>query len=201
MIIGTLAVSVGASMHSLKKFEQFLETVDLTGYRERYQAQFVEMNLPKNIQVLELLYRTYWDKPRFVDFEDFYAMYMKEKGRDIRRFRRESRMLAGMCTTCFKIGIKARIYRTWTGIVTQIHAGYVAESVFGPGAVNMSEDLDRQGIDIQVYYKGTALNYDVKKKANAGVMGRPHTPTGDDSGARVEIRYEVPVFETILHPK
>jgi len=182
----------------LDKFEKFLQSVDLKTYREKYMSiKIVEMNLPKGIQAIELLYRVYWDEKKFIDFEEFYKIYEKEKGRELRKFQKKS----GMCPKCFKKGIRARTYRTWAGLITQIHAGYIAERVFGPDTVRMSEQLDRQDADIQVQYKGIILNYDVKKIANAGVMGRGHVPRRPIPGEKFSIRYEVPNLDIILHPK
>ena len=185
-------------MYSAEKFERFLQSVDLKAYREKYMPiKIVEMNLPKSIQAIELLYRVYWDEKNFIDFEEFYKIYEKEKGRELRKFQKKS----GMCPKCFKKGIRARTYRTWAGLITQIYAGYVAERVFGPNTVKMSEQLDHQDADIQVQYRRVILNYDVKKIANAGVMGRGHVPKRPIPGEKISIRYEVPSLDVILHPK
>lgn len=182
----------------LEKFNKFLQTVDLEAYRKIYMPiKIVEMNLPKDIQAIRLLYRVYWDDKKFIDFNTFYTIYEREKKRELREFQKKS----GMCSKCFKKGIKARIYRTWAGLITQIHAGFVAERVFGPDTVKMSEILDRQDADIQVRYKGFTLNYDVKKEANAGVMGRSHVPKKPIPGEKISIRYEVPTLDIILHPE
>lgn len=185
-------------MSPLEKFNKFLESIDLKAYRAIYMPiKIVEMNLPKNIQAIELLYRVYWDEKCFIDFNAFYEIYEKEKRSELRKFQKKS----GMCPKCFKKGIKARTYRTWAGLITQIHAGYVAESVFGPGAVKMSEELDHQDADIQVQYKKAVLNYDVKKIANAGVIGRGHVPKRPIPGEKISIRYEVPSLDVIFNPK
>lgn len=182
----------------LNKLNNFLQSVDLKAYREKYMSiKIVEMNLPKSIQAIELLYHVYWDEKKFIDFEEFYKIYEKEKSRELRKFQKKS----GMCPTCFKKGIRARTYRTWAGLITQIHAGYVAEQVFGPNTVKMSEQLDHQDVDIQVQYKKVVFNYDVKKIANAGVMGRGHAPKRPIPGEKISIRYEVPALDIILHPK
>lgn len=182
----------------LNKFNEFLKSVNLRAYRGKYMPiKIVEMNLPKSIQAIELLYRVYWDEKNFIDFEEFYKIYEKEKGRELHKFQKKS----GMCPKCFKKGIRARTYRTWAGLITQIHAGYVAEGVFGPNTVRMSEQLDHQDADIQVQYKEVVLNYDVKKIANAGVMGRSHVPKRPIPGEKISIRYEVPSLDIILHPK
>ncbi|MCX6765771.1 MAG: TaqI family restriction endonuclease [Candidatus Moranbacteria bacterium] len=182
----------------LQKFSDFLKTVNLSAYREKYSSiKIVEMNLPKNIQAIKLLYRIYWDEKNFVDFNAFYDIYRRENRKKLSEFRKK----IGMCPSCFKKGIEARIYRTWAGLITQMHAGYVAESVFGKNTVNMSEELDHKGADIQVQYRELVINYDVKKKSNSGVMGRSHKPKEPIPGITIPIRYEVPDLKTILHPK
>lgn len=131
----------------LKGFEKFLESVDLKGYRQKYShIKIVEMDLPKDIQAIELLYKVYWDEKKFLNFKDFYKRYLREKKDQLEKYREKSTM----CKDCFYRGLEARIYRTWAGLITQIHAGYVAESVFGEGKVSMSAELDSQGADIRV---------------------------------------------------
>ena len=175
----------------LKKFEKFLESVDLAGYRKKYsRIKIVEMDLSKEIQAIELLYKVYWEEKNFLSFEDFYKRYLKEKAKQLEKFRRD----VTMCKDCFYRGLEARIYRTWAGIITQIHAGYVAESVFGDGSVSMSAELDSQGADIRVEYKGHFLNYQVKKTSYSGVKsGRPLPRKGKLKGEAIDIKYEVPV--------
>ena len=48
----------------------------------------------------------------------------------------------------------------------------IAESIFGEGTVAMSGELDHQGADFQVRYKGKILNYQVKKKSFSGEVRR-----------------------------
>jgi hypothetical protein len=181
----------------LEKFEKFLKTVDLQGYRKKYsQVKIVEMDLPKEIQAIELLYKVYWNEKNFLTFENFYARYLKEKRARLEKFRLKSTM----CEDCFYRGLKARIYRTWAGLITQIHAGYVAESVFGNGTVSMSAELDSQGADIRVEYKGHFLNYQVKKTSHSGVMSRRPLPRKRKlKGESVDIKYEVP--NVLSNPK
>lgn len=94
----------------------------------------------------------------------------------------------------FYCGIEARIYRTWTGLITQIHGGYVAEFVFGDETVSMSRELDSSGVDIKVDYKNHILNYQVKKTSFSGVMSRIPLPRKKkNNGENIDIKYEVPV--------
>ena len=148
------------------------------------------MNLPKDIQAIRLLYKIYWDDKKFINYDDFYREYLKQYKIEIESFREK----ITMCEDCFYRGLPARIYRTWASIITQIHAGYVAESVFGNGTVNMSAELDHKGADFQVSYKDKILNYQVKKDSFSGVKSnRPLPRKGKLEGESIDIRYEVPI--------
>ena len=107
-----------------------------------------------------------------------------------------------MCKDCFYRGLPARIYRTWASIITQIHAGYVAESVFGTGTVSMSIELDHKGADFQVEYIKRILNYQVKKKS-LGREVRQEKPKSKNplKGEFVDIKYEVPSSDYFENPK
>ena len=181
----------------LDKFEKFLESVNLEAYRQKYRPiKIVEMDLPKNIQAISMLYKVYWDDKRFIDYEDFYKEYLFQYKKDIESFREKTTM----CKNCFYRGLPARIYRTWASIITQIHAGYVAEYVFGDGTVSMSAELDHQGADFQVKYKGKILNYQVKKKSFSREVRQPKKVKNKLEGEFIEIFYEVPNYERIKNP-
>ena len=174
----------------IEKFDKFLQTVPLKDYRKKYSSiKIVEMDLSKDVQAIELLYKTYWDEKKFISFDDFYKRYLQEKKEALEIFK----IKTTMCDDCFSRGLKARIYRTWAGLITQIHAGYVAESVFGRGSVDMSRELDSMGADIRVSYKGYFLNYQVKKTSFSGVVsGRPLPRKKKIEGKNIDIKYEVP---------
>ena len=58
----------------IDKFNKFLELVNLKAYREKYRPiKLVEMDLPKEIQAIEMLYKVYWDKKKFGS--NFCAVY------------------------------------------------------------------------------------------------------------------------------
>ena len=183
----------------VQKLNKFLQSVDLKSYRDKYRPiKIVEMDLPKEIQAINLLYKVYWNKKEFLNFEKFYEEYLEEYGADIKKFQEKT----GMCKKCFSKGLPARIYRTWASIITQIHAGYVAESVFGAGTVSMSGELDHQGADFQVLYKGKVLNYQVKKKSFSGEVRRGKGGVKNKiEGEFIDINYEVPNSDYFENPK
>lgn len=164
-------------MHfDLKIFEDFLKSVPLEEYRKKYaNIKIVEMDLPKNIQILDLMYAVYWndnrqygDKP--YSFDQFYEIYYKSKEEEIRKFWHKSGF--GLDCECFPKGLKARIYRTWASLITQIQAGYMAESVFGKGNIEQSSELDHRGVDILIHYKGSNIAIQIKKESKRPEVGR-----------------------------
>src|SRR3989338_9352127 len=183
----------------LTQFETFLSTVDLAAYRTRYlQIKIVEMDLPPQVQALDQLYGVYWTRREFLSYDDFYEGYKQAKQQVIEEFR----IKTTLCADCFYRGLPARIYRTWASIITQIHAGDVAESVFGEGTVAMSGELDYQGVDFQVRYKGIILNYQVKKKSFSGEVRRGKGGVKNKiEGQFIDINYEVPSSHYFENPK
>jgi hypothetical protein len=183
---------------NLQKFTDFLKTVDLDRYREEYRPiKIVEMDLPKDIQAIALLYQVYWVEKKFISFDEFYKRYLQEKKALLEEFRKKIRM----CEKCFYLGLPARIYRTWASLITQIHGGYVAESVFGIGSVDMSEDLDHAGADFQVKYKNKILNYQVKKETMSREVRRAKEGKVKIIGEFIDINYHVPSGDYFENPK
>lgn len=182
----------------LEKFNEFLKNVDLHSYRERFRpVKIVEMDLPKNIQAIEMLYKIYWDEKKFLNFDDFFKEYLKEKKKELEEFR----IKITMCKKCFYRGLPARIYRTWASIITQIHGGYVAESVFGEGSVEMREELDHRGADFRVTYKGIKLNYQVKKETHSREVRKQKESKTKLDGEFIDILYNVPTNDIFENPK
>lgn len=182
----------------LKKFNHFLQSVNLNSYREQYRPiKIVEMDLPKGIQAITMLYEVYWNQKKFLDYDNFYDEYLKKYKREIESFRQKTTM----CKKCFYRGLPARIYRTWASIITQIHAGYMAESVFGEGKVSMSAELDHSGADFQVNYKDKILNYQVKKKTFSREVRASKKSKNKIKGEFIDIKYEVPSEDYFKNPK
>ena len=179
-----------------EKFKQFLASVDLGKYRAMYQPiKLVEMDLPRNIQALDAIYEVYWTQQKLLSFEEFYAYYHGRHAEDIESFREHTTM----CEDCFGRGLPARIYRTWASIVTQIHAGYVAQDTFTGGTVRMSTELDHQGIDFLVEYKGETIYYQVKKTTFSREVRVPKKSKNEDIEI-IQINYEVPAAAVFENP-
>lgn len=180
----------------LKYFDDFVKTIDLDSYRQKYaHIKIVEMDLPRNVQALKTLYKYYWEKINLLkipDFEEYYDCYLAEHNEDIEQFRIKTEM----CRKCFAKGLRARIYRTWASLITQIHAGYVAESVFGKGSVKMNEILDHSGKDMEILYKNKSYGIQIKKESH-----RPEARIQRcNEKAIFTIKYCVPQARDFINP-
>ncbi len=176
-------------MSARKEFEQFLSEIDLDGYRKQYsRIKLVELDLPRNIQALNHIYGMYWNKRQdFPDFDQFYEKYRGDLSIDLENFREVTRF----SRETFELGLPARIYRTWASLLTQIQAGYVAESIFGNKSVEMSAELDWQGIDMVVINRGMKVNIQIKKETLSREVRRPHIITKRNKKI-MNLQYEVP---------
>ena len=149
--------------NELKKFNKFLSGIDLVAYRNKYsKIKLVELDLPKNIQAIRLLYDCYWDNFNLLDYDAFYSLYLKQLSKELESFRKEQMF----SKETFYRGLPARIYRTWASLLTQIQAGYVAKSMYPK--VEMSADLDYKGIDIRIFIdqqKAEYINIQIKKES------------------------------------
>ena len=191
--------------YTRREFEDFLKTVDLAEYRRLYRSiKIVEMDLDKycNIVPLDVLYKLYWEEEKgtreIPTFEQFYKIYTETFKDKIREFWEKS--CFGLDCDCFPRGLKARINRTWISIITQIHAGYVAEEVFGAGNVKQSTELDRKNIDILVNYSGKEIKFQIKKSTNRKELRRMSASKAKEKGF-VYLKYEVVKDEDYETPK
>jgi hypothetical protein len=184
----------------LNKFDNFVKTINLDGYRKKYsQIKIVEMDLPRNIQALKTIYKYYWSDiniDNIPDFEKYYDLYYGELKDDIEQFRIKTEM----CKECFNKGLKARIYRTWASIITQIHAGYVAEDVFGNSSIDMNDELDHAGKDFVITYNSKTVPIQIKKESK-----RPESrilrQSSKNNGFIVNIKYCVPNANDFKNPR
>ncbi len=178
-------------------FDQFLASVELARYRGQYRAiKTVEMDLPKNIQAIATLYDIYWERQELISFERFYGEYYDKYAALLQAFQEKVQL----CVPCFNRGLPARIYRTWASIVTQIHAGYVAQDVFGQNTVEMSAELDYKGVDFRAAYNSQVVDFQIKKesqRAEAKILRNG----GRSDGSIVNLFYTVPSSDVFDNPR
>lgn len=158
-------------MPATKKINQFLGAVDLARYRGKYaHIKLVELDMPRPIRPIELLYREYWvQRKNYPSFEEFYGIYSGELAAELEEFRRKTMF----SEETFCRGLPARIYRAWASLLTQIQGGYVAEGIYGKGKVEMSAALDYRGVDMKIRDGSREINIQIKKETASREVRAP----------------------------
>ena len=149
-------------MTKLNDFNSFLSGIDLDEYREQYsKIKLVELDLPREIQALPAIYEQYWDKQEnWLLYDDFYEEYKTPIIDSIEQFIVDTRF----SRETFELGLPARIYRTWASLITQIQGGYVCGELYGYDNIQMSPELDWQGIDFRIISGNKFADIQVKKQ-------------------------------------
>lgn len=144
----------------LKKYEEFLKTIDLDRYKKLKEIKTVEQDLPKALNPLPLIYKYYWEEKKFIDFEKFFQIYWEKNLKDIMRF--VKKYFYGCSLQFVEEGFKARLFRTWTSILTQFHFQYLWIDLF-PEKLIANAKLDMIGIDSIILFGDKKVGIQIKK--------------------------------------
>jgi len=147
------------SLEVLHQYRRFLESIPLDEYREKFRIiKWVEQDLPKDLLPQGSIFRHYWHEQNFLDFEcwfeDFWGELQSNATRltalkDFKKYYFDKNN-----DGWFKLGFKARMYRTWTAVLTQLDFCYMLAHVCDKHSkkvkVEANAELDISGIDLQV---------------------------------------------------
>ena len=192
-------------MLDLEKFNQFLAQINLNDYRQKYQhIKCFEADMPKTIQALKSVYDVYWTKQiePIPDFELFYNKYYWTRKMKNLVFKNNQKNI-GLCSICLEKGTKARIYRTWASLITQIQAAYCCREIFGFENVFQDEELDRLGIDILITYKKQKIGLQIKKQSGRKeiINRKPLTKEKNAADIMYDLYYYVPNENDLKNPQ
>ncbi|MBC7327581.1 TaqI family restriction endonuclease [bacterium] len=145
----------------LKKIRQFLESIPLSQYREETKGiKWVEQDLPKAVLPLASIFQFYWKDRNFVSFEEWFENFWQEinsnsiSKKALEKFKQYYFNRSLNENDWFKKGFKARMYRTWVSLLTQLDFCYMLDYVCAKKGKNFtivcSAELDMKGIDAQV---------------------------------------------------
>ena len=143
----------------LEKYRRFLESIPLTKYREELKdIKWVEQDLPKEMLPLESIFKYYWDERKFLSFDDWFETFWAELNtkpeskQALKEFKKYYFDKTG--DGWFKKGFKARMYRTWVSVLTQLDFCYMFENICAKEGKNLqlecNAELDAQGIDAKI---------------------------------------------------
>jgi hypothetical protein len=146
-------------IEDLEKYREFIKTIPLRKYREKLKnIKWVEQDLPKEILPLASIFRYYWEERQFLSFEAWFDIFWKELNTNsqskeaLKRFKKY--YFDKNNDGWFEKGFKARMYRTWISILTQLDFCYMFEYVCAKKGRDLqlecNAELDAKGVDAKV---------------------------------------------------
>lgn len=143
----------------LKKYRRFLGTIPLDKYREELKdIKWVEQDLPREMLPMASIFKYYWEERSLLDFEEWFEIFWKElntvpKSKEaLRQFKKY--YFDKNNDGWFKKGFKARMYRTWISVLTQLDFCYVFEYICAKEDKDLqlecNAELDIKGVDALV---------------------------------------------------
>ena len=143
----------------LASYREFLKIIPLDKYRETLKGvKWVEQDLYPGMLPLESIFRNYWHNQNFLDFESWFEQFWQELHSDPEKLKVLKEFKKYYFDKdddgWFKLGFKARMYRTWMSVLTQIDFYYVFRYVCRKMGKEISfeanAELDRKGIDMRI---------------------------------------------------
>ncbi len=141
---------------SLGEYRKFLESIPLDKYREELKdIKWVEQDLPKGILPLASIFRYYWEETSFLNFDECFENFWKEINTNPESIEALTKFKKYYFDKnndgWFKKGFRARMYRTWVSVLTQLDFCYMFEYVCDKEGKNLhlecNAELDIKGID------------------------------------------------------
>lgn len=121
-------------LEDLSRFRDFLGKIDLTKYREELKdIKWVEQDLPYEILPQDSIFNYYWIERDFLPFEQWFERFWgeinsrPEMAEILKQFKKYHFDKDG--NGWFKKGFKARMYRTWVSVLTQLDFCYMVEHI------------------------------------------------------------------------
>ncbi len=138
-------LNTSAHTNQLRVFLEFLSSLQMDKALARTKS--LEMDLKGPLNPSGLLDQLFFREQRWLDFEEFNAFYLKQN---------QNLLLSTFPQIPKELllpGLKARLYRTQCGILTEYQAFLAAQVVFGEENVSRSLALDRLGVDFSIQTK------------------------------------------------
>jgi hypothetical protein len=145
----------------LERYREFLASIPLDRYREELKCvKWVEQDLPTEILPLTSIFKYYWEDREFLSFDQWFDVFWNEintspeSKRALEEFKRYFFNRSIEENDWFKKGFKARMYRTWVSVLTQLDFCYMFEYVCAKEGKDLklecNAELDAKGVDARV---------------------------------------------------
>ncbi|MBR2709640.1 TaqI family restriction endonuclease [Candidatus Saccharibacteria bacterium] len=138
----------------LNEYEKFLSGLKLD--HTLFRIKTVEANLYGDLNPGKWLDILFFQEKRWLGFEDFLKFYIKQNWDLLHEYKNLN--YPNMSKEEFLNGIRARLYRTQFGFLTEYHAFLLSKKVFGNSNVTRDFSKDRIGVDFQISHLGITYN-------------------------------------------
>ena len=150
---------MGNAATALQSYRKFLESIPLDKYRGKLKdVKWVEQDLYPELLPLGSIFRNYWHEQNFLDFESWFEQFWEELHSNpaslvpLKHFKKY--YFDKDNDGWFKLGFKARMYRTWVSVLTQLDFCYiflyVCEKQGKHLRLEANAELDAKGVDLRV---------------------------------------------------
>ncbi len=134
----------------LQKYITFLKTLEKNN--DLFRVKTVEMDLKGMLNPTNVLDELFFQQQKWLGFDEFYLYYVQKFSEQLMR------KFTPTNIENFRLGLKARLYRTQFGFLTEYQAFLLAQEIFGEENVVRDIALDKRGVDFQIHYNGTKYN-------------------------------------------
>ena len=150
---------MGNTAKALESYRKFLESIPLEHYRVMLKdVKWVEQDLPSEILPLGSIFHYYWHQQDFLDFDSWFEQFWDELHtnptsfvvlRDFKKYYFDKDD-----DGWFKLGFRARMYRTWVSVLTQLDFCYAflyaCERQNKRLTLEANAELDAKGVNLRI---------------------------------------------------
>jgi len=149
---------MGNTAIALNSYRKFLESIPLNEYEKFRIIKWVEQDLPHELLPQWFIFYCYWDTQNFLEFESWFEKFWQALLsnptsaavlKDFKKYYFDKNN-----DGWFKLGFKARMYRTWTAVLTQLDFSYMFAYVCHKQDKSIdleaNAELDISGVDLRV---------------------------------------------------
>jgi hypothetical protein len=137
-------------MPDLQSFTAFLGS--LQPRPELYKIKTFEDDLRGVLNPSMWLNKAFFEESKLLNFREFYEYYLINNQSLLRQ------SFPHMAWEQLCQGLEARLYRTQFGMLTEYHAYYLSQEVFGASNVIRNVALDKIGVDFQIIFNNKNYN-------------------------------------------
>ncbi len=134
----------------LNEYQDFLAALTLNKALRKIKT--IECDLYGLLNPTNLLDKLFFEEQKWLNFEAFFHHYMGVHEEKLKR------KFKHIPWHDLLEGLKARLYRTQFGILTEYHAYYLAQHIFGEQHVSRNTHADKKGVDFQLLFSDKIYN-------------------------------------------